>query len=159
MSERPLKAVLYVEGGVVHDVDMPAGVEVHVKDYDVEGVESADLETDDDGNTFYRRVFQGAEHLDVTLPVPVMPNSDEDEGPRGVTQLRFSHDPHGVSLDLPTADDSWQVVIEKRSDGWKLFVFDEGSSAYVCLRLGTVGTHVDVMDSQDRIVAQFAPDV
>ncbi len=51
-----------VEGGVIQDIlDIPAGAQVVVRDYDVEGIDAdeAELETDDDGNEHVRSVWKG----------------------------------------------------------------------------------------------------
>ncbi len=37
------EVVVTVEGGVVQDIEVPEGVVVKVRDYDVEGVDSADI--------------------------------------------------------------------------------------------------------------------
>lgn len=163
MSERPLKAVLIVEGGVVHGSIIPPGVSVETQDMDVEGVDSEDIEYDANHQPFYRSTYEGEGHLDVTLTVPVMPHSGDlrDENNEkldlGTAEIRIQHDPCGVSLGLPVAGEQWDVVIEKRPDGWKLFVFDEASAGYVCLVLGAVGTHVLALDPEDHIVGRFEP--
>lgn len=42
-----------VEGGVVQHVEVPDGVQVIVKDYDVEGCDEADLEQDESGDHYF----------------------------------------------------------------------------------------------------------
>jgi hypothetical protein len=52
------RIVIIVEGGVVQDVfGIPKGYGLEVHDYDVEGCDEGDLETNDDGDKFYRGVW------------------------------------------------------------------------------------------------------
>jgi len=44
------QVIVYVDGGLVQDVEVPEGVEVIVRDYDVEGSNSPEsIETDERG--------------------------------------------------------------------------------------------------------------
>jgi hypothetical protein len=45
-----------VEGGVVQHVEVPKGVQVVVRDYDVDGVEES-LERDDNGDPFIESIW------------------------------------------------------------------------------------------------------
>ena len=47
-----------VEGGVIQDVQLPAGVQVVVWDYDTEGVEETSLQRDDDGNEYVETIWE-----------------------------------------------------------------------------------------------------
>ena len=52
---------VYVEGGVVHDVIVPEGIVVVIRDYDIEGVDPERL-TSVNGNQFVEsRWFPGSE--------------------------------------------------------------------------------------------------
>jgi hypothetical protein len=56
----PPTAHIVVEGGVVQDVDVPPGIRVVVRDYDVEGVEGAeDLPQDEDGAHYTESTYEG----------------------------------------------------------------------------------------------------
>ena len=46
-----------VEGGVVQHVDCPQGVQVVIKDYDVEGCDESDLHKDDNGDQYLESVW------------------------------------------------------------------------------------------------------
>lgn len=50
-----------VEGGLVQHVQVPEGVVVVVHDYDVEGVDEADLETDGNGDKYVKGVWERPE--------------------------------------------------------------------------------------------------
>jgi hypothetical protein len=53
------RIVVVVEGGVVQDVfGVPKGYGLEVHDYDVEGCNESDLDTNDDGDKFFRGVWQ-----------------------------------------------------------------------------------------------------
>ena len=55
----PGKIIMYVEGGVVHDVQgVPAGVTLEVRDADIEGCDEEDL-TEIDGETFRISTYEG----------------------------------------------------------------------------------------------------
>ncbi len=41
-----------MEGGVIQDMEVPCGIQVIVHDYDVEGVEVAELQTDENGDVY-----------------------------------------------------------------------------------------------------------
>ena len=47
-----------VAGGVVQNVDFPAGVRVVVQDYDVEGCNESDLTNDENGNKYLESVSE-----------------------------------------------------------------------------------------------------
>jgi hypothetical protein len=47
-----------VEGGVVQHVEVPKGVAVIVKDYDVEGTPEDMLEKDDNGDSFIEAIWE-----------------------------------------------------------------------------------------------------
>jgi hypothetical protein len=47
-----------VEGGVVQHIDIPEGVRVVVKDYDVEGCDEAELEEDENGDTYFEAIWE-----------------------------------------------------------------------------------------------------
>lgn len=47
-----------VEGGVVQNVEVPKGVRVIVKDYDVEGCDDDQLEQDEAGDSFITSVWE-----------------------------------------------------------------------------------------------------
>lgn len=47
-----------VEGGVVQYIDVPEGVRVVVKDYDVEGCDEAELEEDENGDYFFEAIWE-----------------------------------------------------------------------------------------------------
>ncbi len=46
-----------VEGGVVQNVEVPEGVTVIVRDYDVEGVESDLLQQDENGDNYIEAIW------------------------------------------------------------------------------------------------------
>lgn len=47
-----------VEGGVVQHVEVPVGVQVYVRDYDVDGTEADLLEYDDNGDEFIESIWE-----------------------------------------------------------------------------------------------------
>lgn len=47
-----------VEGGVVQYIDVPQGVRVIVKDYDVEGCDQSDLEQDENGDNYFEAIWE-----------------------------------------------------------------------------------------------------
>lgn len=47
-----------VEGGVVQNVEVPEGVQVIVKDYDVDGSDEDQLERDEDGDSFVESIWE-----------------------------------------------------------------------------------------------------
>ncbi len=47
-----------VEGGVVQHVDVPQGVQVVVRDYDVDGCEADQLEQDENGDQFIESTWE-----------------------------------------------------------------------------------------------------
>ena len=59
MAKRTTKKTVHVtvEGGVIQNVDCPSGVQVLVRDYDVDGSE-ADLAEDDTGDEFIESVWE-----------------------------------------------------------------------------------------------------
>lgn len=56
----PLEVIVYVSGGVVQDVDVPNGVKVLVRDYDVEGCDltEPEIEEDESGNYYVESVWE-----------------------------------------------------------------------------------------------------
>lgn len=61
---------IIVEGGVIQNVlDVPEGVEVEVRDYDVDGGEQdLELEEDDRGDHYVKSVYAGREPKAVPFP-------------------------------------------------------------------------------------------
>jgi hypothetical protein len=59
MATRTMKKIvrIAVEGGVIQDVECPSGVQVLVRDYDVDGSET-DLAEDDSGDEFIESVWE-----------------------------------------------------------------------------------------------------
>jgi len=59
MAKRTTKKTVHVtvEGGVIQDVECPSGVQVVVRDYDVDGAET-DLAEDDSGDEFIESVWE-----------------------------------------------------------------------------------------------------
>lgn len=55
-----------VEGGVIQHVEVPAGVRVVVRDYDVDCVELHRLQRDQDGHAFVEQIWnhQSAQNFD-----------------------------------------------------------------------------------------------
>ena len=50
----PARIIVTLEGGAVQMVErVPEGVEVEVRDYDIEGVDETVLERDDSGDLYY----------------------------------------------------------------------------------------------------------
>jgi hypothetical protein len=47
-----------VEGGVVQHVEVPEGVKVIVRDYDVEGPEADHLQRDENGDQFIESIWE-----------------------------------------------------------------------------------------------------
>lgn len=47
-----------VEGGVVQHVEVPQGVRVVVKDYDVEGCDDADFDEDENGDEYVESIWE-----------------------------------------------------------------------------------------------------
>ncbi len=47
-----------VEGGVVQHVEVPKGVQVVVKDYDVDGTEADQLRQDENGDEFIESIWE-----------------------------------------------------------------------------------------------------
>ncbi len=47
-----------VEGGVVQHVDVPEGLQVVVRDYDVDGTEADHLQQDDNGDQFIESIWE-----------------------------------------------------------------------------------------------------
>ena len=59
MAQRTMKKTVHVtvEGGVIQHVDCPTGIQVVVRDYDVDGSES-DLAEDDSGDEYVEGVWE-----------------------------------------------------------------------------------------------------
>jgi hypothetical protein len=49
---------VFIEGGVIHDMRVPKGITVIVRDYDVEGVEPERIERDASGQEFVESVWE-----------------------------------------------------------------------------------------------------
>ncbi len=47
-----------IEGGVVQHVDVPVGVQVVVRDYDVDGTDADDHEQDENGDHFIESIWE-----------------------------------------------------------------------------------------------------
>ncbi len=47
-----------VEGGVVQHIEVPKGVRVIVKDYDVEGCDESQLEHDENGDNYFEAIWE-----------------------------------------------------------------------------------------------------
>ncbi len=47
-----------VEGGVVQHVEVPEGVQVVVRDYDVDGTEADQLQQDENGDQFIESIWE-----------------------------------------------------------------------------------------------------
>lgn len=47
-----------IEGGVVQHVEVPEGVRVFVRDYDVDGTEADLLQQDENGNQFIESIWE-----------------------------------------------------------------------------------------------------
>ncbi len=47
-----------VEGGVVQHVEVPVGVQVVVKDYDVEGCDEIDVQQDEHGDNYFEAIWE-----------------------------------------------------------------------------------------------------
>ena len=59
MAKRTKKKTVHVtvEGGVIQDVECPSGVQVLIRDYDVDGSES-DLAEDETGDEFIESIWE-----------------------------------------------------------------------------------------------------
>jgi hypothetical protein len=59
MAKRTTKKIVHVtvEGGVIQDVECPTGVQVVIRDFDVDGSE-ADLAEDDSGDEYIESVWE-----------------------------------------------------------------------------------------------------
>jgi hypothetical protein len=55
----PAKGTVEVEisGGVADVTEIPAGITVKIKDYDIEGYEGVDTQTDNDGNRYVLKIY------------------------------------------------------------------------------------------------------
>jgi len=51
------RAIIVVSGGVAHCSYLPKGMEVEIRDYDVEGSDNPHIEFDDDGDRFVKMEF------------------------------------------------------------------------------------------------------
>jgi hypothetical protein len=49
---------VFIEGGVIHDMRVPTGITVIVRDFDVEGVEPERVQQDADGQEFVESVWE-----------------------------------------------------------------------------------------------------
>ncbi len=61
-NRRKAEIRVYVEGGVVQDVTgiPPEGITVKVCDYDIDGSDDDNLETDDEGCSFHSCIYTGS---------------------------------------------------------------------------------------------------
>lgn len=59
----PRRVNVFLEGGIVQNIEVPEGVEVHVYDYDLEGLDADRIETDALGDSCAITVW-GATHDD-----------------------------------------------------------------------------------------------
>lgn len=57
-DKEPIEIVIDVEGGLIQHIDMPNGVRVIVHDYDVEWVDEAWTELDEDGDEYIESVWE-----------------------------------------------------------------------------------------------------
>ena len=59
MAKRITKKIVHVtvEGGVIQDVECPSGIQVLIRDYDVDGSET-DLAEDDSGDEFIESIWE-----------------------------------------------------------------------------------------------------
>jgi hypothetical protein len=58
-ESKAMKTVrLTVEGGVVEHVEVPEGVQVIVRDYDVDGTEVDQLQQDENGDQFIESIWE-----------------------------------------------------------------------------------------------------
>jgi len=58
MSDKKIKVILAVDGGVVSDVLIPTGVTIEIRDYDIEGMDGY-FKTDDEGDEYKEMIFEG----------------------------------------------------------------------------------------------------
>jgi len=56
-DENKFRVGIIVEGGVAHPWFIPLGVQVEIHDYDVEGCDEQELETDEKGDLFRKAVY------------------------------------------------------------------------------------------------------
>jgi hypothetical protein len=47
-----------IEGGAVQHVEVPVGVQVVVRDYDVEGCDETELEEDENGDNYFESIWE-----------------------------------------------------------------------------------------------------
>lgn len=59
MTERTEKktVIVRIEGGVVQNVDCPSDIQVVIQDFDVEGLDQADLAEDDKGGRYLKMTW------------------------------------------------------------------------------------------------------
>lgn len=50
------KVIILIKDGAVIDVEAPSNIDVHIRDYDIEGVDERLLDVDEDGE-FYREMI------------------------------------------------------------------------------------------------------
>ena len=50
--------IINIRGGVASPVEIPDGIQVLVRDFDTDGVNTEDLETNDDGETYIENVLE-----------------------------------------------------------------------------------------------------
>jgi hypothetical protein len=59
MKGQPRQTVrVFMEGGVIHDMHVPRGITVFVRDCDVEGVEPERIQRDENGHEFVESVWE-----------------------------------------------------------------------------------------------------
>lgn len=124
-----IEVELFIEGGVVHDVTVPDGVRVTVRDYDVEGSDESDLETDDDGHKFYRLTFGG----NAAAPASGLRAAfDAEKGPRFL--VRDESGRGGSVGDLSASE-----VVERFGEDFDDAAEDEDRLADLVEQLGVTG--------------------
>ncbi len=56
-KSKPVRVVAHIRGGVVSDVELPVGVTLEVRDYDVDGVEDERIHKDAAGRRYTRQLW------------------------------------------------------------------------------------------------------
>ena len=56
-GSKPIRVVAHIRGGVVSDVELPGGVTLEVRDYDVDGVEDERVHQDEAGRRHTRQFW------------------------------------------------------------------------------------------------------
>ena len=58
-NPQKVRVVMAVVGGMVHDITIPSGVDVEIRDYDTDGSDSPNLKTDADGDEYHEMFWEG----------------------------------------------------------------------------------------------------